>query len=151
AAGPITVRQALALATPDDRVAVVPLTVAELARGLERGSGGLPRYAWDEGAALGAPPGDDSLWGTAGGGSYEIDLTAPAGARVLHLAWRGATPDPQRTLRVAATLTTLRRLGIPASVSGADPRLGDRVLARLRSMGTLVDASDRNWSVLPDY
>ncbi len=151
AAGAITARQALAWSAADDRIATVPLKVAELAGVLERGAAGLPAYAWDEGAPLSAAPAADSLWVTAQGVSYEVDLTAPAGARIVHLAWRGTTPDPERTLQVAATLGTLRRLGLAAAPGAAEAHLGDRLLARLRSMGTLVDASDRHWSVLPDY
>ena len=150
-AGPITVRGALALAPLDERVRVIELRVADLRRVLERGAGGLASYTWEEGRPLWTPGADDSSWVSVDGLSYEIDLTAPPGQRIVHMALRGAEPDSSRTLKVAATASTLARLGLTSGAGEADVRFQDVLLARLRKMRTLDGACDHNWSVLPDY
>ena len=150
-AGPITVRQALALAPKDEPIVVVELTAARLEELLETGAQRLPAYAWDEGSPLVAPAADDSAWITADGVSYEIDLTAPPGRRVVHLALRGGEPAPNRTIRVAATARTWERLGVSAPSGAVNGRLQDALLARMRRMATIDDACDHHWSVLPDY
>jgi 2',3'-cyclic-nucleotide 2'-phosphodiesterase/3'-nucleotidase len=147
-AGPITVRQTLALAPGDERIAVVEMTVGEVRGLLERGAGTLDLFRWDDRPLV--PAGSsDSLVLTAGGVTYEIDLTATVGRRVMHFAWRGREPDSSRVLRVAATTSTLRRLG--RDVPAGEARLQGALVARLREMKVLDDGDDPGWTLLPDY
>ena len=149
-AGPITVRQALALEPRDDKVAVIGLSRADIVRMLERAASGFALYRF-EGEAPRLETAPESLFLSVGGVSYEIDLTAPAGQRIVHLGWSGAAADSSRLIRVAATSTTLERLGLRAKVESDAPRIQDALLARLRKEGTLDNDSDHNWTVVPDY
>jgi len=150
-AGPITARQALALEPRDDRVVVVDLRVAELERLIESAASALATYRWDGRELLLESGAADSTMLAAEGVSYEIDLTAPPGQRVENLALGGVIPDSSRTIKVAATVTTLERLGLHSRPAENAPRIQAALLARLRKMGTLTAACDHNWSVVPDY
>ena len=150
-AGPITVREALALEPRDERVAVIELTASEIQRVLERAASAYAVYRYDGKAALLEPGAEESTLVSAEGVSYEIDLEAPPGRRIVHYAFGGTSPDSTRRLKVAATKGTLERLGLEARTEPGAPRIQDALLARLRKMGTLEGASDHNWSVVPDY
>jgi 2',3'-cyclic-nucleotide 2'-phosphodiesterase/3'-nucleotidase len=149
AAGPITAREALALAA-DEPVATVEMSFSELRDALEQSAREFTIYRWQDGAPLIAP-GAESRLVTAEGVSYEIDLTAAPGARLLHLAWRGAEPDAGKRVRVAGTLAVFQALGRAATADASAPRVRDLVLERLRRAGTVEPAWDHNWSLIPDY
>jgi 2',3'-cyclic-nucleotide 2'-phosphodiesterase / 3'-nucleotidase / 5'-nucleotidase len=149
AAGPITGRAALALA-PDARVTTVEMSFGELRAALERSAAAFHTYRWRDGDSLIAP-GDEARLVFAEGVSYEVDLTAPAGARVVHLAWRGAEPDSSRRVKVAGTVPVFETIGRRVAVPDTALRLRDAVLAQLRKAGTVETAVDHNWSLIPDY
>src|SRR5262245_40674517 len=151
AAGPIQARQVLDLVGRDERILVAELSEADLRRLVERSARAFAEYTWEDGRSLLRPGGDDSSLVSVDGVSYLIDLTAPPGRRVVDFATRKGEADTTRTLRVAATVSTLQRLGLPANTTGSEPWLKDALVARLRKLKTIDGSCDHNWSVLPDY
>ncbi|MBI1795806.1 MAG: 5'-nucleotidase C-terminal domain-containing protein, partial [Candidatus Eisenbacteria bacterium] len=93
----------------------------------------------------------------ADGVGYEIDLTRPAGQRVVHLVYQGKPVTPEQTFKVAVNSYRMNGGGGFDAIRRA-PRLwrtplGVRALieAYLRKVGTLDGTFNRNWTLLPDY
>lgn len=150
-AGPITVRQVVALEPRDERVVVLEMARAEIRQLLERAARAFAVYRFEGQGSLLEPGASESLLVSAEGLSYEIDLTAPAGGRIVNLAFGESQADTGRPLRVAATAQTAERLGLKARAAEGSPRIQDALLARLRQSGTLEPDGDHNWTVVPDY
>ena len=148
-AGPVTVRQVLALAPPADRVVVCEISGADLEQALESAAAVFATYTFEDGRPLLGPGADGSGFVSAEGVSYEIDTTAPAGERVVHLTAGGAALDPGRRLRVAISARLARGLGFDAPGDGAP--LQDALIAWCRRIGSIGDEVDHNWTRLPDY
>ena len=159
APGPITLRDALAIYPYENSLGVVELTGAELKAVLERSAAwfGPEPYTF----ADGRPLVDSTIAGynfdSAEGVTYEIDLTRPAGDRVVHLVFDGQPLDPSRRLKVAVNgyrmnggggfdlLRTAPRLPVhPGQVR-------DLLIRYIRRMRELPGTFTRNWSLLPDY
>jgi 2',3'-cyclic-nucleotide 2'-phosphodiesterase/3'-nucleotidase len=150
-AGPVTVRAALELLSVRDTLRIVRLSGAELTSLLERAARMFAPYTFEHDRPLLEPDADASQFLTAEGLVYEIDLAAPAGQRLINVSRGGAPLAPDQKLRVVMTARTARRLGLDATATAADPSLADAWIARFRKVGTLENACELNWSVLPDY
>lgn len=156
-AGPITVRDLMRLYPYENTLVTVELTGADLKAALEQSASVFADWSYEDGAPLtvaGAP-----LWNfdMPMGVTCEVDLTRPAGDRVLHLNWQGAPLDPARVLRVAVNgyraagggdFTMIRRakvVGRPALTAPA------ALLDYVRRHPDVDATGEHSWTVLPDY
>jgi len=159
APGPITLRDAIAIYPYENSLGVVELTGAELKAVLEQSASWFARepYNFADGRALIDSAVAGYNFDTAEGVSYEIDLTRPAGDRIVHLAFAGQPLDPARRLKVAVNSYRMNGGG-GFDLLKAAPRLPfhpgqvrDLLIGYLRRMRTLDGACTHNWSLLPDY
>ena len=97
-AGPVTVRQVAALYIYENTLYTVEMTGAQLKQALEHAASFYP--AWPL-ATEQAPQLPSYSADSAEGVSYEMDLTRPAGDRIVDLTFQGQALDPTRKLRVA--------------------------------------------------
>jgi 2',3'-cyclic-nucleotide 2'-phosphodiesterase/3'-nucleotidase len=155
--GPVRVRDVMRLYPYDNTVVTIELTGAELKATLERSAAYFADYRFAEGRPLesGALP----AWNfdTAEGVSYVVDLTRPAGERILDLTLRGAPLDPARRLKVAVTSYRANGGGGFEAVRRA-PRLArsregirDLLVAAIQRSRTLHGAWRNGWHVRPAY
>jgi 2',3'-cyclic-nucleotide 2'-phosphodiesterase / 3'-nucleotidase / 5'-nucleotidase len=157
AAGPVTVRHALALYPYDNTLGVVELTGADLKATLERAAGTLALYTFDGGRPLIEPGVPGYQFDAAEGVTYDIDLTRPVGDRVANLSLGGAPLAPERHLRVAVNSYRMNGGGGFVEIQRAprlpcEPRLvRDVLVSHIRKARTLDGAFTENWSLLPDY
>jgi len=151
AAGAVTARAALALLPGDDTLRVVTLAGAELENLLERAAGIFADYTFAPDRPLLDSAAPESLFVSAEGLVYSLDLAAATGHRLINVSRAGTALAPDQKLRVVMTARLARRLGIHAAAAASDPTLADAWIARLRAVKTLDNACELNWSVLPDY
>ena len=157
AAGPVTVRDLSRLYVYDNTLLAVELTGAELVETLERAARMFSTYDYALGRPL-APPGTPLYqFDAAGGVSYEIDLTRPPGQRIQNLILDGRPVAPGQKLRVAINnyrrnggggYTALTRAPV---VWRSERGVRDLLIDYVRRHGTIAPATDRNWTVLPDW
>src|SRR5262245_48435896 len=159
APGPITLRDAIAIYPYENALGVVELSGAGLKAVLEKSAAYFARepYAWRDGQAMVDSTVAGYNFDTAEGVSYEIDLTRPAGDRVVHLALNGARLDPDRRLKVAVNSYRMNGGGGYDLLRGA-PRIStdagpvrELLIRYLRRMRAVDGACARNWSLIPDY
>jgi 2',3'-cyclic-nucleotide 2'-phosphodiesterase/3'-nucleotidase len=151
-AGPVTPRQVGALYDYENGIVILRMTGAQLKDALEHSAGFFPEWPLPGGSAMKLPAYKADQ---AAGVSYEIDLTKPAGERVLNLQFHGKPLDPAQSLRVAVT---------SARFSGGSQYPGFRempVLSRspLEIQQLLIDyvtrtkkipdEATRNWKIVP--
>ncbi len=150
--GPVTVRQAAALYVYDNTLYTVEMTGAQLKDALEHAAGFYPAWPAVSGEALKLPGYNADA---AEGVSYEIDLTRPAGSRVMHLNFHGAPLDLAQKLRVAINnyrytggggYAVYRGLPI-LEQSGVEIR--DLLIDFLTRTGKIPAEADGNWKIVP--
>lgn len=102
-AGPVTVRQIAALYPYENTLVVVEATGQMLKDALEHAASYFGS----------SQPGNPQMFGydydAAAGVSYKIDVSKPAGQRIVDLRWKGAPLDPQQKLRLA--INSYRKAG----------------------------------------
>jgi 2',3'-cyclic-nucleotide 2'-phosphodiesterase/3'-nucleotidase len=155
--GPVTVRDALRAYPYDNTLAVVELTGAALREALERSARAYAPYTFEAGHALLEPGAAGYNLDAAAGVSYEVDLTRPAGERIVNLLWRGQPLAPEQKLKVAVNSYRLNGGGGFVEIAGAPrllahgPEVRQALVDHVRRVGTLEASRDRSWTVLPDY
>ena len=155
--GPVTVRDALRAYPYDNTLAVVELTGAGLRETLERSARIYAPYTFEAGFALTMPGAAGYNLDAAQGVTYEVDLTRPAGERIVNLLWRGHPLAPDQTLKVAVNNYRLNGGGNFAEIARAPrllahgPEVRQALVDHIRRAGTLEALTDRAWTVLPDY
>lgn len=157
APGPVTLRDVWRLYPYDNGLAVVEMTGAALVAALERSAGTYARYTFEDGRPLAEPGRPGHQCDAAEGVSYEVDLTRPAGARIVNASLAGAPLPPDTVLRVAVNSYRANGGGgfeeiVRAPRAWSTSRgVRDLIADHLRRARTLGAAFDRNWRVLPDY
>ena len=156
-AGPVTRRDLLRIYPYENTLAVVELTGDELRRALERSARAYAPYTFADSRALLEPGAAGHNLDGAHGVTYEVDLTRPAGERVVNLSWRGRPLEAEQRLRVAVNSYRLNGGGGFEEIVRA-PRLLERgpevreaLAAHVRRAGTLDGATAHGWTTLPDY
>lgn len=157
--GAITRRDVMALVPYENTLAVVEMSGAALRATLEHAARYLAPdpYAFAAGRPIVDPAAPGHLFDAAEGITYDIDLTRPAGERVLHLALRGEPLLPEQRLEVAVTSYRLNGGGGFDSIRHARrlwraPLLLRRVVEdQIRRAGALDGRFSRNWTILPDH
>ena len=156
-AGPVTRRDLLRIYPYENTLAVVELTGDELRRALERSARAYAPYTFADSRSLLEPGAAGHNLDGAHGVTYEVDLTRPAGERVVNLSWRGRPLEAEQRLRVAVNSYRLNGGGGFEEIVRA-PRLLERgpevreaLAAHVRRAGTLDGATAHGWTTLPDY
>ncbi len=155
--GVVTARDLLRLYPYDNTLSVVTLTGAELKEALEQSARYFDDYKFEDARPLARRGWPAWNFDAAEGVSYEIDLTRPAGGRIVNLLWHGEPLAADHVLTVAVNSYRANGAG-GFDVLARAPRVrtlerGVRALIAdyLRSVGTLDGVATANWSVLPDY
>ena len=157
AAGPVRRRDLLRLYPYDNSLGVVELSGADLKATLEHAAAMLNDYAFDGSSALLRPDAAGYQFDTAYGVDYEIDVTRPAGSRIVNLSWKGKPLDPAAKLKVVANsyrlagggdYLMLRRARVVWKTNSTMPELLMRWAAGHPSIEA---AGEPNWTLLPDY
>ena len=155
--GPVTVRDALRAYPYDNTLAVVELTGEQLHQTLERSARAYAPYTFEAGHALTEPGVAGYNVDGAQGVSYEVDLTRPAGERVVNLIWQGQPLAPDQKLKVAVNNYRLNGGGGFEEIARAPrllvhgPEVRQALVDHIRRAGPLEAGTDRAWTVLPDY
>ncbi len=155
--GPVTVRDALRAYPYDNTLAVVELTGAQLRQALERSARYYAPYTFESGRALVEPGVAGYNVDAAQGIGYEVDLTRPAGERIVNLIWRGQPLAADQKLKVAVNNYRLNGGGGFEEIASAPrllshgPEVREALVDHIRRAGTLEARTDRSWTVLPDY
>ena len=156
-AGPITVRDLLRLYPYENTLVTVEMTGADLRQALEQSARVFADYSYEAGAPLTVAGMPGWNFDMPLGVTCEVDLTRPAGERILHLSWKGEPLDPARRLRVAVNgyraagggdFTMIRRarvVGRPALTAPA------ALLDYVRRHPNVEARVEPSWTVLPDY
>ncbi len=104
--GTVTVRDVGTLYPAANNIAVMEMTGAQLKDALEHSASFFSQWPPPPGAGIQLPSFNPDQ---AGGVSYQIDLTKPAGDRIRDLEFHGKPLDPAQKLRVA--VASSRRVG----------------------------------------
>jgi 2',3'-cyclic-nucleotide 2'-phosphodiesterase/3'-nucleotidase len=151
-AGPVTVRQAAALYIYENTLYTVEMTGAQLKQALERAASFYP--AWPL-AAGEAPQLPSYSADSAEGVSYKIDLTRPAGDRILDLTFQGKPLDPARKLRVAINNYRYTGGGRYEVYSGlpilyrSSEEIRELLIEYLARTKQIPTRSEENWEIVP--
>lgn len=157
AAGPITRRDLLRIYPYDNSLDMVEMTGAALKQALEQSARGLAAYTYEDGRPLTEPGWPAWNFDMAAGVRYEVDLTRPAGDRIVNLTWQGKALDPAQVLTVAVNGYRANGGGAFASVAKAKKlwtstnTMPEILEAWARSRGTIDLDDTAEWSLLPDY
>jgi 2',3'-cyclic-nucleotide 2'-phosphodiesterase/3'-nucleotidase len=150
-AGPVTVRQAVALYPESNDITVVEMTGAQLKDALERSASFFSQWPAPPGTAMQLPSFNPDQ---AAGVSYEIDLTKPSGDRIGDLQFHGKPLDPAQKLRVAISSARLIRdgeysvyKGLPVVDRTGDMR--DLLIDHLTSIKKLSTEAVEHWKIVP--
>ncbi|MCE9628333.1 MAG: 5'-nucleotidase C-terminal domain-containing protein [Candidatus Eisenbacteria bacterium] len=155
--GPITRRDLLRLYPYDNSLGVVELSGAELKATLEHAASMLNDYVWDGRSPLLKPEAAGYQFDTAYGVDYEIDLTRPAGSRIVNLMWKGKPLDPAQKLKVVANsyrlagggdYLELRRARRVWSTNATMPEL---LLSWIKKQDSLGANAASHWTLLPEH
>jgi 2',3'-cyclic-nucleotide 2'-phosphodiesterase/3'-nucleotidase/5'-nucleotidase len=157
AAGAVTLRDVLRVYPHDNTLAVVELTGEQLRQALERSARGYAEYTFAADRPLLEPAIAPHHLQGARGVTYDVDLTRPAGERIVNLAWQGQPLAPGQKLGVVVNSYLLNGGGGFTEITRAPRRLErgpdvrDALAAHIRRAGTLDGATTQAWTVLPDY
>jgi 2',3'-cyclic-nucleotide 2'-phosphodiesterase (5'-nucleotidase family) len=150
-AGPVTVREAMAIYIYENMLYTVEMTGAQLKDALEHAASFFT--AWPLVAQDLRLPGYNA--DSAQGVSYVIDLTQPVGQRIRDLTFHGAPLSPDRKLRVA--INNYRYTGgggysvyqgLPI-VYRSDEEISELLVDYLTRTKTIPVKADENWKIEP--
>jgi 2',3'-cyclic-nucleotide 2'-phosphodiesterase / 3'-nucleotidase / 5'-nucleotidase len=156
-AGPVTLRDVLRAYPYDNTLAVVELTGAQLRQALERSARAWAPYTFAADRPLLEPGAAGYNIDGAQGVTYEVDLTRPAGERIINLMWHDQPLAPEQRLAVAVNSYRLNGGGGFEEIARAPrlrargPEVREALAAYIRRAGTLDGDTGHAWTVLPDY
>ena len=155
--GPVTMRDAMRVYPYDNTLAVVQLSGAELKDALERSARAFASYTYEAGRPLLEPGATGGGIDGARGVTYEIDLARAPGDRIVNLFRDGEPLAPDATLAVVVNSYRLQGGGGFEEIARAPrvklhgPDVRQALVDAIRRAGVLEPATDRSWTVLPDY
>ena len=151
-AGRVTVRQIAALYVYENALYVVQMTGAQLRAALEHAASFFQSWPLPAGETLQLPDyGADS----AAGVRYKIDLTRPAGDRIVDLTFHGEPLDPAQTLRVAINNYRYTGGGLYAVYKGlpiiyrSPLEIRELIIAYVSEHGTIPTTANHTWEIIP--
>ena len=149
--GAVTVRQAQSLYPESSSNPIVQLTGAQLKAALEYSAGLYSPWPAPDGASLKPPAKNPDQ---AAGVSYRIDLTRPAGDRIVDLQYHGKPVDPAQTFRAA--INSSRHLGVDGyavykglPVVGQTRDMSELVIDYIKRTKIIPSHADGNWKIGP--
>lgn len=152
AAGTVTIRDAFGIYPYENTLYAVEMTGAQLKEALEHAANFYPAWPVREGTRMRLPGYDvDSAEGV----SYEVDLSKPAGERIVDLKFQGEPLSPTKKLRVA--INNYRDTGgggyavyknLPV-VYRSKQEIRDLLIEYLKKAKGFP-AADGHWRILPD-
>ena len=159
-AGPVKVRDLYGLYPYENQLVVVEVDGAKVKGILERAAEFYGSASWDpESRRLVlsqnekmVPYNFDALQGA----SYRIDPTAPAGARVKDLTFRGRPLKPEDRFTLAVNAYRAQGAGGYTALKGSKvlrvypTEIREILIERLRDRKTVDPVTDHNWVVSPD-
>ncbi len=157
APGPVTVRDLMRLYPYENTLVAVEMTGADLEAALEQSASVFEEYTYEAGRPLLVPGRPAGGFDAAMGVTYDVDLTRPAGHRILNLSWHGKPLALDRRLRVAVNgyraagggdFAMIRRAPVVGRPAGLAP---DALIAYVEHHPTLDPKGDASWSLVPDY
>ncbi|MGB8525233.1 MAG: 5'-nucleotidase C-terminal domain-containing protein [Candidatus Acidiferrales bacterium] len=151
-AGPVTIREAMAIYTYENLLYAVEMTGAQLKDALEHAASFYPAWPVADGQNLRLPGYNaDSAQGV----SYFIDLTQPVGQRIRELTFHGAPLSADQKLRVA--INNYRYTGgggysvyqgLPI-VYRSNEEISELLVDYLKRTKTIPSAPEENWKIEP--
>jgi 2',3'-cyclic-nucleotide 2'-phosphodiesterase/3'-nucleotidase len=150
-AGKVTIRQIAALYVYENTLYTVEMTGAQFRQALEHAAGMFQPWPLPAGETLKLPDyGADS----AGGVSYKIDLSKPAGQRIVDLTFKGKPLEDAQKLIVA--INNYRYTGggqynykgLPIHYRSPQ-EIRDLIIEYVSRTGTIPAESDHNWEIVP--
>ena len=151
-AGRVTVRQIAALYVYENTLYVVQMTGAQLRAALEHSASFFQLWPLPEGETLQLPDyGADS----AAGVNYKIDLTRPAGDRIVELTFHGQPLDPKKMLRVAINNYRYTGGGLYGVYKGlpilyrSPLEIRELIINYVSEHGTIPTVADHTWEIIP--
>jgi 2',3'-cyclic-nucleotide 2'-phosphodiesterase / 3'-nucleotidase len=151
-AGPVTVREAMAIYVYENMLYTVEMTGAQLKDALEHAASFFPAWPVVDGQNVRLPGYNaDSAQGV----SYVIDLTQPVGQRIRDLTFHGAPLSADQKLRVA--INNYRYTGgggysvyqgLPI-VYRSNDEISELLVDYLTRTKTIPSAPDGNWKIEP--
>jgi 2',3'-cyclic-nucleotide 2'-phosphodiesterase / 3'-nucleotidase len=151
-AGRVTVRQIAALYVYENTLYVVQMTGAQLRAALEHAANFFQLWPLPTGETLQLPDyGADS----AAGVSYKIDLTRPAGDRIVDLTFHGRPLEPKQTLRVAINNYRYTGGGLYSVYNGlpilyrSPVEIRELIIEYVARHGTIPTTANHTWEIVP--
>lgn len=147
----MTIRQIAALYVYENTLYTVEMTGAQFRQALEHAAGMFQPWPLPAGEKLKLPDyGADSAEGV----SYRIDLSKPAGQRIVDLTFKGQPLLDSQKLRVA--INNYRYTGggqysykdLPI-VYRSPQEIRDLIIEYVSRTGTIPAESDHNWEIVP--
>jgi 2',3'-cyclic-nucleotide 2'-phosphodiesterase/3'-nucleotidase len=155
--GPVTLRDLMRAYPYENRLVMLELTGGQIRAALEHAARYFRTYGFAAESALVDSAFAGHHFDTAEGLSYEIDLTRPAGDRVVRLSLGGAPLEDAQRLRVVMNDYRAGGGGGFAMFEGAKVLWRSARTARellidhVRTLHSLDGAHTVNWRLLPDY
>ncbi len=151
-AGPVTIRQAMALYIYENMLYTVEMTGAQLKDALEHAASFFPAWPAPQGQKLRLPGYNAD---SAEGVSYVIDLTQTVGQRVRHLTFHGAPLSADQKLRVATNNYRYSGGGGYSVYQGlpvlyqSKVEISELLVEYLKRTKAVSPAADNNWKIEP--
>jgi 2',3'-cyclic-nucleotide 2'-phosphodiesterase/3'-nucleotidase len=151
-AGRVTVRQIAALYVYENTLYVVQMNGAQLRAALEHAASFFQLWPLPAGETLQLP---DYTADSAAGVSYKIDLTQPAGNRIVDLDFHGKPLDPNQTLRVAINNYRYTGGGLYTVFKGlpilyrSPVDIRELIIDYVSRHGTIPTTANHTWEIIP--
>ena len=153
ARGPVTVRNVYALYPYENQLVVVEVDGARLKGILEHAASFYDAAEWREGKLVLTPKAGMTPYNfdVVQGASYRIDPTAPVGARVKGLRFRGREVRDDDRFTLAVNSYRAQGSGGYDALRGTkvlrtyNDEIRELLVERIRAAGTLVPETDGNW------
>jgi 2',3'-cyclic-nucleotide 2'-phosphodiesterase/3'-nucleotidase len=156
--GPIKVRNVYALYPYENQLVEIEIDGATLKACLEHAAEFYGAAAWEDGKLV-LTPKEKMIpynFDVVQGASYRVDPTAPVGARVKDLLYKGRPVLPSDRFTLAVNAYRAQGSGGYKALKGAKvlkelpDELRELLIDRLKKLGTVRPSTDRNWVVAPD-
>ncbi len=157
AAGRVTRGDLLRVYPYANSLGVVEMTGSELREALEQSARAFTEYRYAAGTPLFDPAFPGYNFDTASGVEYAIDLTRPAGERILDLKFRGVAVEPAQRFKVVVNSYRMNGGGGFDAVRRARRlrsiglTVREAMARQIASAGTYEGAAPNAWSLRPDH
>ncbi len=156
--GPIRVRNVYALYPYENQLVEIEIDGATLKACLEHAAEFYGTAQWEDGKLV-LKPKEGMIpynFDVVEGATYRIDPTAPVGARVKDLAYRGRPVQPSDRFTLAVNAYRAQGSGGYKALKGAKvvkevpDEIRELLIERLKKLGHVRPETDHNWVVAPD-